>query len=413
MGVLPKRVVLDMPQVSKRALATPSSPIRKLAGFATAAKERGTQVFHLNIGQPDVASPEPFWQAVKNTEIKTLEYTHSAGISELREAAVDQYAQYGLSITSDEVLVTSGASEATQFLFLTLMDPGDEAIICEPFYANYTTFAQMAGVHLVPLTTRIEDDFALPSIEAIEAKITVRTKAIVICNPSNPTGTGFTREKLDALAELAIRHDLFLVADEVYRDFYYDGDAPVSILSLPHIEDRAIVLDSVSKRFSLCGARIGYFISRNPEIIANALKYGQARLCAPTLEQIGVVAAIKSTPQDYFRQVKDEYRRRRDIVVSALSSMPGVLCPKIDGAFYAVVRLPIDDSDKFCQWLLTDFSYRGKTIMLSPASGFYATPGLGQDEVRIAYVLEAEHLSEAMECLAQALETYPARVMNV
>jgi aspartate aminotransferase len=398
-----------VPSVSQRARSTPSSPIRKLAGYASEAKARGVEIFHLNIGQPDVPSPDSFWKAIRTFDVPTVEYTHSAGFASLREAAVTAYKGYGIHVNADQLLVTNGASEATLFAFLTLFEPGDEVIVCEPYYANYTTFALMAGVKLVPLTTKIEENFALPDISEIEKRISARTKGLLLCNPSNPTGTGFTKSMLDRLGDLALRNDLFLLVDEVYRDFFYDGEAPTSILSYPGLEKHAVMLDSVSKRLSLCGARIGFLVSRNEEVIANALKYAQARLSPPTIEQVGAEAAILGTPPEYFASVKQEYRRRRDLVTSALRAMPGVLCPKIEGAFYAIVRLPIDDCDRFCQWLLTDFQIDGKTVMLSPASGFYLTPGLGKDEVRIAYVLKEASLKAAMECLGAALKVYPGR----
>ncbi len=399
-----------MPSVSHRSQSAPSSPIRKLAGFAVEAKARGIEIFHLNIGQPDVPSPDSFWKAVRSFDVPTVEYSHSAGIASLREAAVQSYKGYGIDISTDQLLVTNGASEATLFAFLTLFEAGDEVIVLEPYYANYTTFAMMADVKLVPLTTRIEEDFALPDVSEIEAKITSKTKGLLLCNPSNPTGAGFSAAILEKLAQVVIKHDLFLIVDEVYRDFFYDGEAPTSIMSYPALEKHAVMLDSVSKRLSLCGARIGFLVSRNEDVIANALKYAQARLSPPTLEQVGAEAAILETPVEYFSAVKQEYRLRRDIVTSALAKMPGVLCPRIDGAFYAIVRLPIDDCDRFCQWLLTDFDLNGKTVMLSPASGFYLTPGLGKDEVRIAYVLKEQSLISAMECLAAALLVYPGRL---
>lgn len=402
----------SVPSVSHRALSTPSSPIRKLAGYAVEAKARGIEIFHLNIGQPDIPSPDSFWEAVRSLRVPTVEYTHSAGIASLREAAAASYPRYGIHVKPDQILVTNGASEATHFAFLTLFEPGDEVIVCEPYYANYTTFALMAGVHLVPLTTRIENDFALPDVEEIERHIGPRTKGILLCNPSNPTGTGFSPATLERLGKVARKHDLFVIADEVYRDFSYDGDPPASILTFPGLDEHAVMLDSVSKRLSLCGARIGFIVSRNEAVMANVLKYAQARLSPPTLEQVGAEAAIRNTPPEYFASVKDEYRRRRDLVVSSLRSMAGVLCPRVDGAFYVIARLPIDDCDRFCQWLLTDFQRDGKTVMLSPASGFYLTPGLGKDEVRIAYVLKEASLAQAMECLGAALRVYPGAAVH-
>ena len=308
-----------------------------------------------------------------------------------------------------DILVTTGGSEATLFAFLACFDPGDEVIVVEPFYANYLGFAKIAGVELIPLTTKIEEDFRLPSVEAIESTITPKTKGILLCNPSNPTGTVFSPETLEKVSEICLERDLFLILDEVYRDFYYGEERLLSVMEIPGMEEHGIMLDSVSKKFSLCGARVGFFVTKNREVIANVLKMGQARLCPPTLDQLGVTACLRHTPQSYFLEVREEYISRRDLLVSRLSSIEGVVCPRIDGAFYAVVELPVDDADRFCEWMVREFSYEGETVLLAPASGFYATPGLGTKEVRIAYVLDKSLLARAMDVLEHALSAYPDR----
>lgn len=398
-----------MPEISSRAHALPSSPIRKLVDFAIEAETRGVKVHYLNIGQPDIESPEAFWKAVSSTSIPTLAYSHSAGIAPLREAVSKDYRSLGIEVNASNVLVTTGGSEAALMTFLACFDPGDEVVVVEPFYANYSGFAVVAGITLVPITTKIEDDFALPSAETIKAKLTPKTKGILLCNPSNPTGTVFPPEQLREIAALAQERDLFLIVDEVYRDFYYgDGDL-LSVLQIPGLEKHAIMLDSVSKKFSLCGARVGFLVTRNEEVLSSALKYGQARLASPTLDQIGATACFEETGRDYFDRVRAEYQSRRDLVVAELAKMPGVVCPTINGAFYAIVRLPVDDSDRFCEWLVRNFEHKGQTVLLAPGSGFYATPGAGRDEVRIAYVLERARLKEAMEVLAAALQSYPGK----
>lgn len=398
-----------MPNISLRAAALPSSPIRKLVDFAVDAEKRGVKVHYLNIGQPDVESPQAFWDAVSAPHAKTLAYSHSAGIASLRTAAAASYRSIGIDVSPEQVLVTTGGSEAALMSFIACFDPGDEVIVVEPFYANYSGFAVVAGVRLVPLTTRIEDDFALPSTSEIEAKITDRTRGILLCNPSNPTGTVFSARQLRDIAKLARSRDLFLIVDEVYRDFYYSEDELLSVLRIEGMERHAIMLDSVSKRFSLCGARVGFLVSRNEAVLASALKYGQARLASPTLEQIGVEGCLLNTPASYFENVRSEYRARRDILTSELARIPGVTCPTINGAFYAIVRLPVDDADKFCEWLVREFELDGETVLLAPASGFYATPGLGRQEVRIAYVLGQDRLRAAMRVLKQGLEAYASR----
>jgi len=400
-----------MPNLSLRAAEMPASPIRRLVPYAEQAVKRGVHIYHLNIGQPDIESPAEFWDALASAKLKYVAYSHSAGNASLRAKAIRMYRQMGIELNEGELMVTTAGSEAIRFAFLACLNPGDEAIIPEPLYANYLGFAVEAGVRVVPITTRIEDDFALPPIEEFEKKITPKTKAILICNPSNPTGTIFGQGQLEALRDIALRHDLFLFADEVYREFNYTDTRLFSVLQLQGLEQHAVMIDSVSKRFSLCGARIGFLCSRNREVMATALKFGQARLSPPTLEQIGVEGAMEA-PQSYFEAVKKEYKARRDIISGALADIKGALCPKIDGAFYATVRLPIDDSDKFSQWLLEEFSHEGATVMLAPATGFYATPGLGRDEVRIAYVLKCEDLRAAMAVLREALKVYPGRTCD-
>ncbi|MEL6588574.1 MAG: pyridoxal phosphate-dependent aminotransferase [Bacteroidota bacterium] len=397
-----------MPQLSQRALDIPASPIRKLVPFAERAKEAGTHIYHLNIGQPDIETPPVWFEAIQKADTKVLAYSHSAGIMPLREAISGYYAGLGHPLTTDQVLVTTGASEALSFVFAATMNPGDEVIIPEPFYANYNSFSIFSNVKVVPISTRIEEDFALPPIEEFEKLITPRTKAILICNPGNPTGVIYPQESLEKLQAIVQKHDLYLIADEVYREFAYDGKTHRSVLGLKGIEENVIVTDSVSKRFSACGARIGCVVSRNEGVMQSVLKLAQARLSPPTLGQIGA-EAVYHLPESFYTGVREEYASRRDILKEALSEIPGVYCPEIDGAFYAMVRLPIDDSERFCRWMLEEFSFEGATTMMAPGSGFYATPGMGQDEVRIAYVLNGEALRKAMNCLAEGLKVYPGR----
>lgn len=394
-----------MPQLSQRATDMPASPIRKLAPLANAAKARGVEVIHLNIGQPDVPSPREFFKAVKSFDEPVLAYSPSEGLPELLDAAAASYRDMGIDVTREQVMVTTAGSEALQIGLMAALNPGDEVIVPEPMYANYIGFAVAAGVKVVPLPTRIEDNFALPAAEAFEAKITAKTRAILICNPNNPTGAVYTRDQLEALRELALCHDLFLMVDEAYRDFNYTGEPITSVMQLEGLEQHAIMVDTVSKRYSLCGARIGFLVSRNTDLMAAALKFAQARLSPPTLEQIGMLGAIQ-TPASYFEEMRDEYEARRDVVVAAVSEIPGAFCPRIDGAFYATIRLPIDDADRFAAWMLSDFADQNQTVMFAPASGFYATPGLGRDEIRIAYVLGREKLTRAMEILQRAVAAY-------
>ena len=397
-----------MPTLSQRTLAMPSSPIRRLVDFAVDAQARGVHVHYLNIGQPDVHSPEPFWRAVANPGMTTLEYSHSAGIAELRDALAADYRKKGIPVDHADVMVTTGGSEAVLLTFLACFDPGDEVVVVEPFYANYAGFATAAGIILKPLTTRIEDDFALPSSETFEAALGPRTKGILLCNPSNPTGTVYSPDSLGEIAAMVKARDLFLIVDEVYRDFYYGDEELLSVLQIEGLEPNAIMIDSASKKFSLCGARVGYMVTKNRNAIAGALKYGQARLAAPTLDQHGVAACLREVGPEYFAAVREEYMARRDALVEGLQAIPGVVVPKIEGAFYAVVRLPVQDSDAFCEWLVKEFSFEGETVLLAPASGFYISPGQGKDEVRIAYVLEESKLRRAVEILAAGLEAYRA-----
>lgn len=399
-----------MPTISKKGYKMPESPIRRFVPYAETAKKQGKIVYHLNIGQPDIQTPEVALEAVRNFDTKVIAYSHSAGNEQYREKLAAYYNKQNIAVSADDILITTGGSEAILFALNTCCDEGDEVIIPEPFYANYNGFATSSGVELVPVTASIDNDFALPTIEEFEKRISDRTKAIIICNPNNPTGYVYTKEELNKLRKLVLKHDLYLFSDEVYREFCYDGEAFVSAMELDGLEEHVILFDSVSKRYSECGVRIGAMITRNKSVVQTALKFGQARLCPPGLGQI-VAEASLDTPQNYFSEVYDEYISRRNFMVEALNKMPGVYCPKPKGAFYAVVKLPIDDSSKFTQWLLEDFAYENQTVMVAPASGFYATKGLGNNEVRIAYVLKKEDLEKAMIVLEKALEAYPGRTI--
>jgi aspartate aminotransferase len=383
----------------------PPSPIRKLVPFAEEAKRKGRIVYHLNIGQPDIKTPDTAMNAIRSITKPVLEYSHSAGYESYRRKLADSYKKIGINVDHNQILVTTGGSEAILFTMMATMDPGDEVIIPEPFYANYNGFAVAAGVKVVPVPSTIENGFALPPIEAFEKLITPRTRGIMICNPNNPTGYLYTKEELLKLKEIVLRHNLFLFTDEVYREFCYDGIRHVSVLELEGLENNAVMFDSVSKRFSACGVRVGCVVSRNESIISTVLKFAQARLSPPGLGQIAAEAALE-TPQSYFDEVVDEYIARRNFLVDALNAIPGVFCPKPKGAFYTTVRLPVKDADAFAKWLLTDFEHNNQTVMLAPAAGFYATPGLGRNEVRIAYVLKLDDLKNAVECLRVALEKY-------
>jgi len=398
-----------MPKISQRGQEMPASPIRKLVPFAEAAKKRGIKVYHLNIGQPDIKTPEVALDAIHNFDGKVIEYSHSAGNESYRKALAERYSSKGITVDHNQILITTGGSEAILFTMFSCMNPGDEIIIPEPFYTNYNAFALTAGVVVKPITSNINNGFALPPISEFEKAITPRTKAIMVCNPNNPTGYLYSTEELFQLCDLVLKYDLYLIADEVYREFSYGGDEHFSVMKLEGLDQNAIMVDSVSKRYSECGVRIGALVTRNKEILQSALKYAQARLSPPSLGQVVGEASLK-TPDSYFIEVYDEYIARRDFVIDELNKIPGVFAPKPKGAFYAIISLPIDDSDKFCQWLLEDFNYENQTVMFAPASGFYATPGLGKTEVRIAYVLKIDDLRNAVKCLDEALKVYPGRV---
>jgi len=395
-----------MPKIAERARRMPSSPIRRLAPYADAAKERGIKIYHLNIGQPDIHTPTVMMDAFRNHDIKVLPYGPSAGLPEYRAGLANYYQSKNIDVTAEQILITTAGSEAIIFAMMATMDFGDEIIIPEPFYANYNGFAVEAGVKVVPLTCRAEDGFKLPSDEDILAKITPRTRAIMICNPNNPTGYVYTREEMERLRKIVLDHDLYFMTDEVYREFVYDGKEHVSVMHLDGLDERAILLDSVSKRYSACGARVGCLVTRNEHVLETALRFGQARLCPPTLEQMAALAAL-DTPAEYFTEVKQEYLDRRDTVFAALEAMPGVLARKPPGAFYTIIKLPVDDAESFCRWLLADFNDNGETIMLSPANGFYATEGLGKDEARLAFMLNVPSMKRSMEILSKALDAYP------
>jgi aspartate aminotransferase len=398
-----------MPNISQRGLVMPASPIRKLVPFAEAAKKRGIKVYHLNIGQPDIKTPEVAIAAIRNFDGKVIEYSHSAGNESYRKALAANYCRQGIDVNENQILITTGGSEAILFAMFACMNPGDEIIIPEPFYTNYNAFAQTAAVVVKPITSNIKDGFALPAISEFEKSITPKTKAIMVCNPNNPTGYLYSNDELMQLRDLVLKHDLYLFADEVYREFCYGGNEHLSVMKLQGLDEHAIMIDSVSKRYSECGVRIGALVTRNEKILQSALKYAQARLSPPSLGQIVGEASLQ-TPPDYFAEVYDEYIARRDFVIDELNKIHGVFAPKPKGAFYAIINLPVDDSDKFCQWLLEDFSFENQTVMLAPASGFYATPGLGKTEARIAYVLKIDDLRSAVKCLAEALKVYPGRV---
>ena len=385
----------------------PASPIRKLVPFAEAAKNKGIKVYHLNIGQPDIETPPAIMDAVKHTGLRVLEYSHSAGNESYRRRLVDYYKKVRISVSHEQIMITTGGSEAILFAFFTCLNPGDEVIIPEPFYANYNGFACTAGVEVVPITSHIETGFALPPIEDFEKVITPKTKAIIICSPNNPTGYLYSRDEMEALKQICLRHNLYLFSDEAYREFCYDGEY-VSAMQLEGMEQHVVLMDTISKRYSACGARIGALVTKNREVYDAAMKFAQARLSPPGLAQILGEAAV-DLPDSYFEAPKKEYQSRRDLLVSRLNAMPGVYCPNPGGAFYAIARLPIDDADRFCQWLLEAFSYKDQTVMLAPATGFYGTPGLGKNEVRLAYVLNLDSINHAMDCLEKALEQYPGR----
>jgi aspartate aminotransferase len=389
----------------------PPSPIRKLVPYAEAAKKRGVHIYHLNIGQPDIKTPEVMMNAIRNIKLDVIEYSHSAGIESYRKRLAEYYQKNNIQVDYTDIMITTGGSEAIEIAMMACLNPGDEIIIPEPYYANYNGFSTQANVVIKPIVSSIESGFALPPISEFEKVISPKTKAIMICNPGNPTGYLYSKEELMVLKELALKYDLYLFADEVYREFCYDGKVYSSVMQLDGLDQNVVLMDSISKRYSACGARIGALVSRNKEVMNAALKFAQARLSPPTFGQIAAEAAI-DTPQSYFDEVVAEYVDRRDLVVDALNSMEGVICPKPSGAFYCMAQLPVDDADKFCQWLLEDYSYNGATVMLAPASGFYSDPKLGLHQVRIAYVLNKESLTKAMECLANAIKEYPGRIVS-
>ncbi|MAO45687.1 MAG: aspartate aminotransferase [Crocinitomicaceae bacterium] len=397
-----------MPKISSIGNAMPSSPIRKLMPFANRAKAEGKTVIHLNIGQPDIATPEIALSELRADTRTVVEYSPSEGYASYRDGLSKYYCSVGIDVSSDEIVVTTGGSEALVFGFMSCMDPGDEVIIPEPFYANYRGFAQMAGVKIVPVTARIEDGFELPPISDFEALITPKTKGILICNPGNPTGKVYAPGALDSLASIVKKHDLYLFSDEVYREFCYDGQTAKSVMQLDGIEHNVVLIDSVSKRYSMCGARVGALVTKNKELKDTVMKFAMTRLSPPTFGQIASEAALKASVE-YFEDVRSRYVKRRDLMVNGLNAIPGVTCPKPGGAFYAVCKLPIDSSDKFCQWMLEHFSHENHTVMMAPASGFYASGG-GEDEVRIAYVLDLPLLEKALKCIELAIEQYPGRI---
>lgn len=387
----------------------PASPIRKLVPFAEAAKKKGTKVYHLNIGQPDIETPKACLDAVKQSNLSVLEYSHSAGNESYRKKLVQYYAKNNIQITAEEIIITTGGSEAILFGFMACLDAGDEVIIPEPFYANYNGFAIQADVKVVPIGSSIETGFALPPIEEFEKAITPKTKAIVVCNPNNPTGYLYSAAEMNTLKEIVIKHNLFLFADEAYREFCYEG-THTSAMHLKGAEQHVVLMDTISKRYSACGGRIGAFITKNKEVLNAAMKFAQARLSPPYYAQLLGEAAV-DLPDNYFDTTKQEYKLRRDTIVTRLNQMEGVFCPNPGGAFYAMASLPIDDCDRFCQWLLESFTHEGATIMLAPATGFYSTPGLGKNEVRLAYVLNTESINKAMDCLESALKHYPGKTI--
>lgn len=394
--------------ISHRGMQMPPSPIRKLVPYAEAAKKRGTKVYHLNIGQPDIATPEPILDAVRNSDFKVLEYSHSAGNESYRKKLVQYYQQVGINISADQIIVTTGGSEAIMFGFMACMDAGDEVIIPEPFYANYNGFAMEAGVTVKPITSSIENGFALPPIGDFEKAITPKTRAIIICNPNNPTGYLYSKEEMEVLKQIVLKHQLFLFSDEAYREFCYEG-THTSAMHLTGVDDHVILMDTISKRYSACGGRIGALITKNKDVVNSVMKFAQARLSPPSFAQILAEAAV-DLPANYFDTTKAEYKKRRDTIVKRLNAIPGVFCPNPGGAFYAMAKLPVDDADIFCQWLLESFSYNNQTVMLAPASGFYGTEGLGKQEVRLAYVLNTDAINAAMDCLEKALLEYPGRL---
>ncbi len=386
----------------------PASPIRKLVPFAEEAKKLGRKIYHLNIGQPDIPTPQVALDAIHNNKLKVVEYSHSAGNESYRLKLAEYYRKLAIDVDHTQILVTTGGSEAILFALMSCLDPGDEVIVPEPFYANYNGFAIAAGIKIIPVTSYLDDGFSLPPIGEFEKLLTPRTRGVIICNPNNPTGYLYSKEEMEQLGRLILKHDLYLFSDEVYREFCYDGLPHFSAMHIKDAGRNVVMVDSVSKRYSACGVRIGALVTRNREVISAALKFAQARLSPPSYGQIVGEAAL-DTPGEYFNQVQKEYTERRNLMVNMLNNIDGVMCPMPKGAFYTTARLPVDDADEFAKWLLSDFNYENETVMLAPASGFYSTPGLGKDEVRIAYVLKKEDLEKAIVCLQKALEIYPGR----
>ena len=399
-----------MPKISAKGLCMPESPIRKLVPFAENAKKRGTQVIHLNIGQPDISTPEIALKAIRNFEPNVIAYSHSAGNQSYREGLAHYYQNVGINVDHTQILVTTGGSEAISIALNTIMDKGDEIIIPEPFYANYNGFSTAADITVKPITSSIDNGFALPSISKFEKLITPNTKAILICNPGNPTGYLYTKDELNALKKIVLKHDLFLIADEVYREFTYEGKKHTSVLEINELDQNTILIDSVSKRYSMCGARVGCMVTKNKEVLETALKFAQARLSPPSLGQVAGEAAL-NTPKSYFTEVIDEYVNRRNLLIEGLNKIDGITCPNPSGAFYCIAQLPIDDADKFAKWLLEEFSWNNKTVMVAPAQGFYSTPEIGKQQIRIAYVLNLEELQNALTIIEEALKIYPGRLV--
>ncbi|MBQ6311102.1 MAG: pyridoxal phosphate-dependent aminotransferase [Bacteroidales bacterium] len=394
--------------LSQKAMEMPASPIRKLVPYAEAAKKRGVKVFHLNIGQPDIDSPECVMEAIRNIRLNNLAYANSGGIESYRKGLAGYYNKIGIDVESSDIIVTTSGSEAVLFAMAVLCDPGDEVVVMEPFYTNYRAFAVQTGVTLVPISTKIDDGFQVPPIEEFDKYITPKTKAILICNPGNPTGTLYSKESMLKLGEIVKKHNIYLLSDEVYREFCYSDDPHFSAMQIPGLEQNVLLLDSVSKRYSMCGARIGCIVSKNKEVMAAIMKFAMSRLCSPTVEQIAAEAAL-DTPAEYFAQVKAEYIHRRDVMCDMLNKIPGVFTPKPMGAFYTIARLPVDSAENFAKWMLEEFNYNGETTMVAPAAGFYASEGRGTDEVRLAYVLKVEDIQHAIKCLEEGLKVYPGR----